>query len=109
MPTLVRFLARHALAGFGLAVVFVGALLALDVAGLGTMVWRSPNGAMAVAALTFAVGLTFASAQMGFAVMLLGEETDGGFGGGRRFRRLRPAAVLQRVPVVARRRGSSAR
>lgn len=104
MPTLVRFLARHALVGFGLAVLFVGGLLALDVAGLGTLVWQSPEGAMAAAVLTFAVGLTFASAQMGIAVMLLGEETDGG-SGGRRFRRRIPAAALQRVPVVARRRG----
>lgn len=103
MPTLVRFLARHALVGFGLAVVFVGALLALDVAGLGTLVWRSPDGAMAAAALTFAVGLTFASVQMGIAVMLLGEETDGS-SGRRRFRRFRPAMALQRVPALSRRR-----
>jgi membrane glycosyltransferase len=103
MPTLVLFLARHALIGFALAVVFVGALLGFDVARLGTLVWASPSGPIAVAALTFAVGLTFASAQMGFAVMLLGEESDDGTGGGRATRVLARRA-LRLVPVPARKR-----
>jgi membrane glycosyltransferase len=103
MPTLVLFLARHALVGFALAVVFVGALLAFDVARLGTLVWGSPSGLFAVAALTFAVGLTFASAQMGFAIMLLGEETGGGRGGGRAARVLSRRALLL-VPVPARKK-----
>ncbi len=74
MPHLVRFLLRHALLGVALAVVFVGALLALDIAGLGTLMWQSPSGLIAAFALTVALSVTFGSAQMGFAVMLLPED-----------------------------------
>ena len=78
MPQLLRFLLRHALIGFGLAILFTGSILVLDMAGLGTLVWNSPLGWVAVAVLTFATGLTFGSAQMGIAVMSLGEENGGG-------------------------------
>lgn len=75
MPYLVRFLIRHALIGMALAVVFVCALVTLDIAGLGTLMWRSSSGPLAALALTIVLCITFGSAQMGFAVMLLpGEE-----------------------------------
>ena len=103
MPILVRFLIRHALIGIAVAFVFVGALLAFDVARLGTLVWASPSGGLAVAALTFALGLTFGSVQMGVAVMLLGEDADRPTRGGGR--RMALAPLVQRLaPVVARRR-----
>ncbi|MDQ0511598.1 hypothetical protein [Ancylobacter amanitiformis] len=76
MPRLVRFLIRHALIGFGLAVLFVGALLLLDVARLGTLIGQSPFGGLAALVLVVCVGITFASAQMGFAVMLLPRDHD---------------------------------
>ena len=88
MPHLVRFLLRHALLGVALAVAFVGALLALDIAGLGTLMWQSPSGPIAAFALTVVLSVTFGSAQMGFAVMLLTEDDappprDGGHRTGR--------------------------
>ncbi|MCS0494066.1 hypothetical protein NVS89_03080 [Ancylobacter sp. MQZ15Z-1] len=99
MPQLVRFLIRHAVIGIGVAALFVGTLLLLDVARLGTLVWESPSGFVAVAALTAALGVTFGSVQMGFAVMLLGQEADGPGGG-------TPRTVLRPVPVrVASRAG----
>jgi len=71
MPKLVWFLIRHAAIGFGLAAAFVAFLLANDVASLATLVARDPqSGALAVFLLTFFTGLTFGSAQMGFAIML---------------------------------------
>lgn len=76
MPQLVRFLVRHALIGFVLAFVFVGALLVFDVGGLRRLAAASSYGPLAIAALTFATGLTFASVQMGMAVMLLGHRSD---------------------------------
>ncbi len=103
MPRLVVFLARHAAIGFAVAAVFVGALVALDVYGLGSLMRASADGALALSVLTFAVGLTFASAQMGFAVMLMSEREDGGRGGRRATLRLSPRPVLQPVRVVARR------
>lgn len=84
MPHLVRFLMRHALIGLGLAILFVGTLVLLDVARLGTLVTQSSSGIVALVALTCAVGITFGSVQMGFAIMLLGEDKDGPEGGRRR-------------------------
>ncbi len=105
MPILVRFLLWHALIGFAVALVFVAALLAFDVARLGTLVWASPSGAIALAALTFALGLTFGSVQMGVAVMLLGEDEDRPTGGSGRRAALAPL-VHRLVPAVSGRRPS---
>lgn len=74
MPFLVRFLVRHAVIGFGLAIVFVGALTAFDVFHLGGLLRGSEDGLLALAVLTFALGITFGSVQMGFAVMLMDED-----------------------------------
>lgn len=77
MPSLVRFVLTHAAIGFAIAVGFVGAILALDVFGLGRMVRATEGGWVAAAALTFLMGVTFASAQIGFAVFSLREREDG--------------------------------
>lgn len=97
MPQLVRFLMRHALIGIGVAVLFVGTLVAFDVARLGTLVTQSPSGLVAVVALTCAVGITFGSVQMGFAVMLLAGEEEKPGGG-----RTAPARVSRLKPALAR-------
>lgn len=81
MPTLVRFLLVHAAIGFGVAFVFVGTFLYLDIGGLRTLMMSSGMGYMALFLFTFFNGLTFSSVQMGVAVMLLGE--DEGDAGGR--------------------------
>ncbi|GGF48946.1 hypothetical protein GCM10007301_05230 [Azorhizobium oxalatiphilum] len=62
---------RHALIGFGIAILFVGALLGLDAKGLRTLMLASPDGVLAAGILTFAMGCTFSSVQMGVAIMLL--------------------------------------
>lgn len=99
MPMLVKFMLRHALIGGGAAIVFVAAILALDVGGLATLIGTSSFGILAVALLTFFMGLTFGSLQMAFAVMSLkdNEETP---------RDDRPTgdAVPELVPVRATRR-----
>lgn len=102
MPALVVFLGRHAAIGLALAVLFVGGLVALDVGHLGTLVQNAPDGWLAVAVLTLACTITFSSAQMGFAVMLLSAERDEDKPRGRRIvveRALRLAPVALRVPV----------
>lgn len=76
VPPLVALLIRNAALGFCLAIVFVAAMLLADVGGLGTLVAHSPDGPIAVFALTFATGLTFGSVQMGIAIMQLGNEDD---------------------------------
>ncbi|MBS7538455.1 hypothetical protein [Ancylobacter lacus] len=84
LPRLATFLLGHAAIGFALGIGFVAALLVLDVARLGTLVRETSLGYVGGGALTFALGLTFASAQMGFAVMLLGQEEATSGGGLRR-------------------------
>ncbi|MGQ4274221.1 hypothetical protein [Terrihabitans sp. B22-R8] len=94
MTVLNRFLLLHALGGFSVAVVFVGAMLWFDVAGLGTLIGHSSSGLLAAAILTFATGLTFGSVQMGFAVMTLGTGSDTPPRG-----RRMPAGLARPIPV----------
>lgn len=69
MPVLVRMLINHALIGFGIAAIFVAGLIWFDMGGLGTLILSSDSGWLALFMLTFFLGLTFGSAQMGFAIM----------------------------------------
>lgn len=89
MPALIKLLLRHAAIGFGAAAIFVSALLISDTGGIGTLVARSDMAALAVFLLTFFTGLTFASAQMGFAVMSGDGMKDRGPRGGQTVIRLR--------------------
>ncbi len=76
MPPLILMLMRHAAVGFGIAALFVALLLAFDVGRLRLLITTSETGALALALLTFFLGLTFGSVQMGFAVMLQGKRRD---------------------------------
>lgn len=82
MPAHVLFLARHALIGFVLAACFVGAMAWFDIAGLRTLAAKSDSTLVAFPVLTFFLGLTFASVQMGAAIMLLPHDEKSGGGGG---------------------------
>lgn len=83
MPPLVRFMISHAAIGFGLAFVFVAVIVALDVSNLRALLFHDAMGLLALALLFFFSGLTFASVQMGLAVMALGEsDADTPPGGG---------------------------
>jgi hypothetical protein len=74
LPLLVRFLIRHALIGFGLALVFVAILLALDIGGIATLIFASSSSVLALIILVFSMCVTFSSVQMGFAIMFLRED-----------------------------------
>lgn len=73
MPKLVRFLARHAALGFIIAAVAVALVMVSDFAKLGTLIMASDVGWLALFMLTFFLGLTLASVQMGIAIILLDE------------------------------------
>jgi len=73
IPPLVALLMRNAALGFCVAALFIGAMVLFDVGGLGGLVMNSPDGLIAVGALTFATGLTFGSVQMGIAIMQLAD------------------------------------
>lgn len=72
---LVRLFVVHTVIGFALASAFVAILMAFDAAGLRTLILETHAG-WVVALLWFFSGLTFASAQMGIAVMSMGDDRD---------------------------------
>lgn len=76
MPRLVSFLVYHATLGFALALGLVSALLALDVAGLRSLLLASDIKWFATGLFTFFMGLTLASTQMGIAIMRIPYEDN---------------------------------
>lgn len=100
IPPAVRFMVIHGLVGFGLAAVFVAAVLWADPGGVGSLILRV-GGWPVVAMLWFFSGLTFGSVQIGTAVMLQDGSEDEPRGGRRV--RLPRGAVPARVAVRARR------
>jgi hypothetical protein len=101
---LVRFLALHAAIGFGIATLFVTALLLADPGGLGTLLQPARSGLLPVCLLWLFSGLTFGAAQFAIALGLAsGSEPRGGKGS----LSVSPWAALRpaRVPVVARAAG----
>lgn len=100
IPVAVRFMVLHGLVGFGLAAIFMGALLWADPGGVGRLILRE-GGLPVIALLWFFTGLTFGSVQIGAAVMLQDGRDDGPRGGRRE--PVVPALVPVLVPVRARR------
>jgi hypothetical protein len=64
----------HAAIGITVGAVFVGAILALDVAGLRGLMLRGADGAIALILLLLGTCITFGSAAMGAAIMGLGRQ-----------------------------------
>ncbi|MCF3935772.1 hypothetical protein L1787_20455 [Acuticoccus sp. M5D2P5] len=88
-----RFLITHAVIGIVGAVAMVGLCLATDFFNLWTLVSSNDSGVLAVVVMTAFFAITFASVQMGFAIMLSAED-----GHTPRARKLRVAAL----PAAAR-------
>jgi uncharacterized membrane protein len=97
MPAHIRFILKHAAVGVGLGVAFVAMLLAFDVGGLWHLVTHTAEGPIAVVMLTVFCTITFGSAQIGYRIMSLGEETDDDDRGGTRDGAFTPDALT--VPV----------
>jgi hypothetical protein len=77
---LIPFLIRHGLAGALAGWLFVGALLGLDVSGLGTLVFGAPDWWLPLGLLLFGVSVTFGSLAMGAGIMGLGRPPGPGLG-----------------------------
>jgi len=69
MPALVRFLIRHGLIGFVIGVAFTALILVLDIGSIRTLTAGTADGLGVRLLLAFFICSTFASAQMGVAVM----------------------------------------
>ena len=97
MPKLIRLYIKNVLIGFGIAALFVAALIGFDVAGLRHLMLSSPAGWMAIAMMWFANGIVFAGVQFAMAVMALKEDDSGPRGGTRA-----PVTQMQPVPLRVR-------
>jgi hypothetical protein len=69
MTPLVRFLIRHALIGGALGVVFTALILLLDIGSIRSLTEGTGAGTGVRLLLAFFISSTFASVQMGVAVM----------------------------------------
>lgn len=76
MPKLIRLYVASVLTGFGLAAVFVGLLLGLDVAGLRHLILGTEMGWLGGVMLWAFNGIVFAGVQFGVAVMRMAERDD---------------------------------
>lgn len=83
MPELVRLYIRNVIAGFALAVAFVGMLLWLNVGNLWHLISTSDIGYIAVALLVVFNTVVFSGVQFAIAVMRMAEPEDRGQGGRR--------------------------
>jgi hypothetical protein len=83
MPKLIRLYITHCAIGFGIAFVFVCALVALDVANLRHLILTSDQGLLAFVILVMMNGVVFAGVQFGIAVMRMADPEDGPKGGTR--------------------------
>lgn len=77
MLRLVIFLMRHAAIGFAIAIAFVALIMITDFAKLRTLIIGSDGAVLPLFLLTFFLGLTLASVQMGIAVILLRDDRPG--------------------------------
>lgn len=83
MPELVRLYIKNVIMGFGLSVMFVGALLYLNVGNLWHLISSSNVGWIALVMLVFFNGVVFAGVQFAMTIMRM-EEQENGPRGGRR-------------------------
>lgn len=100
MPRIVRLVLRNYAIGFGLALGFTAALLAMNVANLRHLVLSVDGGFLGAFLLFFFSGIVFAGAQAGIAVFLLAENEDCG---GPTEAEPAAASDLAAIPVVSRR------
>ncbi|MDO5606523.1 MAG: hypothetical protein Q4G25_15315 [Paracoccus sp. (in: a-proteobacteria)] len=81
MPRLVRLYIVNVAIGFAIALVFTGALIMLDVAGLRHLVLAVSGGWIAVVMLIVFNTILFAGVQFAIAVMALADDQGGPRGG----------------------------
>ncbi len=79
MPGLIRLYIQQVITGFGLAALFVGMLLWMNVANLGSLIGASDIGWVAVVMLWVFNGIVFAGVQFAIVIMRMeGRDPSGG-------------------------------
>ncbi len=77
IPRLLRFLAVNCAIGIVAGWTLLAALILTDTAGLATLIWNSASPALPVAMLAGGFAITFGSAAMGAAVMMMRNGDEG--------------------------------
>lgn len=71
MPKLFKLLLINLAIGVFIALAFLTILIVTDTAGIGTLIWQSSNPILAIILLGVGLCVTFGSAAMGSAVMMM--------------------------------------
>ena len=95
MPKLVRLYITQVAWGFAISAVFVGVLLALNVANLRHLISSSEVGLIALGMIWFMNGIVFAGVQFGYKIMSMAEKPQGPRRGSPVVHRFEPATVPQ--------------
>ncbi|WP_281972325.1 hypothetical protein [Ruegeria faecimaris] len=95
MPKLIRLYITQVAWGFAISAIFVGVLLALNVANLRHLITGSDIGLVALAMIWFMNGIVFAGVQFAYAIMSMAEKPGGPRGGTPVSVRLKPALIKQ--------------
>lgn len=77
MPKLIRLYITQVVWGFVISALFVGVLLALNVANLRGLITGSEIGLIALLMIWFMNGIVFAGVQFGYAIMSMAEKPKG--------------------------------
>ncbi|SMX37394.1 hypothetical protein [Octadecabacter ascidiaceicola] len=75
-PDLIKIYIKSCILGFVLAAVFVGAIMWVDVAGIGGLIMGSDIGIMATLVFWVLNGIVFAGVQFSIVIMTMGENDD---------------------------------
>ncbi len=95
MPKLIKLYITQVAWGFVIAAVFVGVLLAFNVANLRHLITTSEIGLIALLMIWFMNGIVFAGVQFAYAIMSMAEKPDHPRGGTPVAHGLKPVPVKQ--------------
>jgi hypothetical protein len=76
MPKLLKLLAINCAMGVLIGLLFLTMLIVTDTAGIGTLIWSSSDPFIALLLLGVGMSVTFGSAVMGGAIMMLPYDDD---------------------------------
>ncbi|SDW24337.1 hypothetical protein SAMN05444358_101301 [Ruegeria halocynthiae] len=95
MPKLIRLYITQVAWGFAISAVFVGVLLALNVANLRHLITGSEIGLIALVMIWFMNGIVFAGVQFAYKIMSMAENPQGPRRGSPVVHNFQPAVVEQ--------------
>jgi len=95
MPKLVRLYIQSILVGFALSVLFLGALVGMDIGGLQGLILGSSSGLVAAVMLFAFNGILFSAAQFAFVIFRMADPDEGPRGGRALRQELVPVRVAQ--------------